>query len=77
MAIVESYGRTFVKPSVIKHERTTAGANKEDSKTLLDSADTTQINEAIKIPTEKILALLLLHRVNYQRYGKVCNALSN
>ena len=77
VTVVESYGGKFVKPSVIKSERTNAGANKEDSKTLLNSADMIQINGAIKIALEKILLLLLLHRVNYQRYGKVCNALSN
>ena len=82
MAVVETYGGTFVELSVIESEPTlTSVVRKQDSNqqdmTTAESVDKQELEGATKIAREKILALMLLNGANYKRHIEVRNQLAN
>ena len=70
--VVETYSGTFAEPCAIKSKLAIAVVAQDNDKTLSESADKQELDAAIKIAWEKILALMLLNRAKYQ-YGKVRN----
>ena len=66
--VVETYGRTLFEPWMIEANLETMDVMKEDSKALVEVADRTNPNNAIKIMHENILVLMLLDGANHQRY---------
>ena len=82
VAVVETYGGTFVKPGMIEKELTFAGMTlKQNAKgndlSIMDLADKSTLDVSTRIAREKILALMLLNGANYKRYAEVCNQLAN
>ena len=82
VAVVETHGRTFVKPGIIEEELADAGVLAKHhgngvSLPLIESANKTALDGAIKTAREKILALMLLNGANHMQHAKVRNHLAN
>ena len=63
--VVETYGGVFVKPYMIEVKLRIAGVTKDGNKTVLHLTDKDELDKAIKIAREKILAAMLLNGANW------------
>ena len=82
VAVVETYGGTFVEPGVVGKELMLASvALKQDMNgndlTIVESASKLEVESATKIVQEKILALMLVNGANYKQYTEVHHQLAN